>query len=217
MRIPLLLTGIIACFVININTSAQRKVEIPSDRKHKSSKSKSHNFFFRGELGAAYGYNSTGSFDNEGFVLPVDFYAGIGILKHTYIHLLSGANLFTDSFETLGRKGLYENTTICVYDIGAGLTIYAVPEWFYLSGSVTGSKTVRYPEAENTSSYGSCPGIGLELKIGTTVMITRFTGIGLSAFVYSSMMNDAETDNETTRKIRNNVFGLSLNGIIGKL
>ena len=92
-----------------------------------------------------------------------------------------------------------------------------VPEWIYLAGSVTGSKTVRYPEADISDSYGSQTGVGLELKLGTTVMITRFIGIGLSAFVYSSMMNDAKADNEITRKIRNNVFGLSLNGLIGKL
>ena len=217
MRIPLLLTGIIVCFIININASAQRKVVLPSDRRHKSSKSESFNYFIRGEFGAAYGKNSIGSFDVEGYIIPVDLYAGIGVIKNTFIHGLFGANVFTDSYETLGRDGIYKNSSICIYDFGAGLTIYAIPEWIYLSGSVTGSKTVRYYRDNISDSYGSQTGVGLELKLGTTVMIKRFIGIGLSAFVYTSMMNDAEADNENTRKIRNNVFGLSLNGIIGKL
>ncbi len=203
--------------MISTGISAQRKTIIHSDRKHRHSHSKSTRYFFRGETGAAYGKTSIGSFDIEGFMIPADIYIGIGEIKNTYIHGMFGINSFNGTYRILGSDGVFENSSICIYDYGAGLTIYAVPNWIYLSGSVTGSKTVRHPVSAGSDVFGSQTGIGLELKLGTSVMITRFFGIGLSGFIYSSMMNDAESDNESIRKIRNNIMGVTLSGILGKL
>ena len=217
MRITFALCSIIACLILSNSISAQRKPGLHSDRKYKYSHSKSTRYFFRLESGAAYGKTSIGSIDIEGFMIPADIYAGIGEIKNTYFHGMFGINAYNGTCRTLGIDGVYENSSICIYDFGAGLTIYAVPNWIYLSGSVTGSRTVRYPVSAGSDVFGSQTGIGLELKLGTSIMITRFFGIGLSAFIYSSMMNDAEQDNENIRKIRNNVIGVTLSGIIGKL
>jgi hypothetical protein len=217
MRIIFLLSSFVACFIINTQISAQKKVTIPSDRKHNTSKSESVNYFFRGEFGAAYGKTSLGSLDMEGFMIPADLYIGIGEVKNTYIHAMVGINVFIDSYNTLGRDGVYQNSSVYIYDFGGGLTINAVPNWIYLSGSITGSRTFRYPVSGSSDAFGSKIGIGLQMKLGTSIMITRFFGIGLSGFIYSSMMNDAESDNESISKIRNNIIGVSLIGIIGKL
>lgn len=217
MRIILLISSFFACFLVSTQISAQRKVTIPSDRKHKTSKSESINYFLRGEFGVAYGKTSIGSLDMEGFMMPADLYIGIGEIKNTYIHAMFGVNAFIDNHNTLGRDGVYQNASVYIYDFGGGLTINAVPNWIYLSGSITGSKTFRYPVSGSSGTFGSKTGIGFQMKFGTSIMITRSFGIGLSGFIYSSMMNDAESDNESISKIRNNIIGVSLIGIIGKL
>ncbi len=217
MRIQLFLAGIFACLMISTNISAQRKVIIPSDRKHRASNSKSAKYFFRGEFGVAYGKTSIGSFDIEGFTLPADICMGIGVMKNIYFHGMFGADVFTDTYKILGSRGIYEYSSICIYEFGGGLTIYAIPEWLYLSGSVTGNKTVRYPVPGISDAFSSQPGIGFELKLGTSIMITRYFGVGLSGFMCASMMNDAEVENEVTRKIKNSIIGLTFTGIIGKL
>lgn len=210
--------SMIACLILGLNASAQKNVYIPSDRKRKAiDKDPARKYFIRFESGAAYARTSIVSFDLEGGMIPADIYVGIGVMKNTYIHAAIGTNIFTDKFNTLGRHDVYEKSSVFIYDFGGGLTVYAVPEWLYISGSVTGSKTVRYPVPGISRAFGSQTGIGLEIKLGTSVMITRFFGLGISGFIYTSMMKDEEDVNEYTRKIRNNVMGLTFTGIIGKL
>jgi hypothetical protein len=100
-----------------------------------------------------------------------------------------------------------------MWNLGGGLTIYVIPQMIYFSGSVTGSTTVRYLDSaystDNTSAYNSQIGAGFELKAGANVMIGGFLPVGMTAFYYTSAMNDMEDEFGNVERIKNNVIGVT--------
>jgi len=100
-----------------------------------------------------------------------------------------------------------------MWNFGGGLTFYVIPEMIYASGSIMGSTTVRYPDsADNTIDsdvINSQLGVGFELKLGANVLIGGFLPVGMTAFYYTSSMDDMEDEFGYTAKIKNNVVGVT--------
>ncbi len=207
----IILTSIIICFINN--TYSQQKVVPPPETERSSSTAESIKYFARFEIGAAYGITSVGSTEEvEGFTLPVEFQIGIGITDNAFIHALVGANVITNP--TNVNTETEAPYTVCMWNFGGGLTVYAIPKMVYASASVTGSSTVRYLDTwdntVDTDTYNSKLGVGFELKAGANVMIGGFLPVGMTAFYYTSSMNDMEEEFENAAKIKNNVVGITL-------
>ena len=207
----IIIISIIICFINN--TYSQQKVVPPPETERSSSTTESIKYFARFEIGAAYGNTRVGStIEVEGFTLPGELQIGVGITDNTFIHALVGANVITNPTDVNTEiEALY---TICMWNFGGGLTVYAIPKMVYASGSFLGSTTVRYLDSwdntVDTDTYNSQLGVGFELKVGANVMIGGFLPVGMTAFYYTSSMNDMEDAFGNAAKIKNNVAGATL-------
>lgn len=207
----IILFSIVICFITN--TYSQQKVVPPPETERSTSTTGSINYFIRFEMGGAYGKTSIGStVEVEGFTLPVDFQIGIGIIDNTFIHAHLGANVMTNPTDV--NTELEAPYTLCMWNYGGGLTVYVIPEIVYASGSVTGSRTVLYPDSgDNTLDYdvyNSQMGVGFELKLGANALIGGFLPVGMTAFYYISSMDDMEDEFGNTPRIKNSVVGVTL-------
>ena len=206
----IILFSIIICFINN--SYSQQKVVPPPEADRSTSTTESIKYFARFEIGAAYGKTGIGStVEVEGFTLPVDIQIGIGIMDNTFFHALFGANVITNP--TFVNSEIEAPYTLCMWNFGGGLTVYAIPEMFYASGSIMGSTTVRYLDSDasttNSSAYSSKLGVGFELKAGANVLIGGFLPVGMTGFYYISFMNDMEDEAGNAEKIKNSVVGIT--------
>jgi len=210
MRFTILIS-IIICF-INYTYSQQKVVPQPETERGTST-TESIKYFARFEIGAAYGKTIVGStVEMKGFTLPVELQIGVGIIDNTFIHALLGANIISNPTDV--NTEIEASYTICMWNFGGGLTVYVIPEMVYASGSVLGSTTVRYLDSgvstTDSDAYNSQLGVGFELKAGANVMIGGFLPVGMTAFYYTSSMNDMEDEFVNAAKIKNNVVGVTL-------
>ncbi len=207
----IILFSIIICF--NNNTYSQQKVVPPPETERSTTTTESIKYFARFEIGAAYGKTSVGSaVEVEGFTLPVELQIGAGIIDNTFIHALVGANVITNP--TFVNTEIEAPYTICMWNFGGGLTYYVIPEMIYASVSVIGSTNVRYLDSWDSTidsdAINSQLGVGVELKAGANVLIGGFLPVGMTAFYYTSSMNDMEDEFGNTPKIKNNVLGITV-------
>jgi hypothetical protein len=206
----IILISIIISFINN--TYSQQKVVQPPETERSSSTTESIKYFTRFEIGAAYGNTSIGSVEEvEGFTLPVEFQIGIGLIDNTFIHALAGANIIPNpTYVNDETEALY---TVCMWNFGGGFTVYVIPKMIYASGTIMGSSTVRYLDSSDitidSDTYNSELGVGFELKAGANVLIGGFLPVGMTAFYYTSSMDNMEKEFGYTAKIKNNVVGVT--------
>ncbi len=201
---------IIICFINSIYSQQQVVAQPESERS--TSTTESIKYFARFEIGAAYGKTSgVSTYEVEGFTMPVDLQIGVGIINNTFIHAQVGANVMTNP--TNINTELEEPYTMCMWNFGGGFTVYIIPKMAYFSGSVMGSTTVRYPDsgdsATDLNADKSQVGAGFEFKAGANVLIGGFLPVGVTAFYYTSSMNDMEDEFGNVDRIKNNVIGVT--------
>jgi hypothetical protein len=208
----LLITGFV--FIVH----GQQKVIPPPESDRTSSNRDIIKYLARFELGLAHGQYKISStmaeFICTGLAIPIDLQAGIGIFPKTYIHGEFGATILDRPTYTLNDIEQTLESTISMFDLGIGFTVYPLPQKVYTSATIYGTTTVLFTEEE---TFNSEVGVAFKLRGGVDLMVGSAFSFGMSAFFYYAGMKDQPDADGYQAQINNLVLGICFTATLGNL
>jgi hypothetical protein len=168
-------------------------------------------FFFRAHLGFGSGevvYEDF--FPGEDLVFTgltglFSLQLGFAIVDNVIIHgLLTSYAMQDPDVELGGASASTTDTEISIFELGVGMTLYAMPSNFYFSASLT------FPEAtltiDNTEG-SSDTGMGVYAAIGKEWWVSENWGLGIALFVHYGVMPDQPPYED--HDIKSLIFGIA--------